>query len=105
MEVIGPQKRTTTAVAFSLGFTLGVVLLPGFAWFLQEWRTLQGVISVPLLAFVIWAWYLPESPRWLIAVGKMSAARKVILKACSDNRVSIHNIDSVLEQLRNKILQ
>ncbi|KAL3245276.1 hypothetical protein MRX96_018093 [Rhipicephalus microplus] len=105
MEVIGPQKRTTTAVAFSLGFTLGVVLLPGFAWFLQEWRTLQGVISVPLLAFVIWAWYLPESPRWLIAVGKMSAARKVILKACSDNRVPIHNIDSVLEQLRNKILQ
>ncbi|KAL1417599.1 hypothetical protein MTO96_006153 [Rhipicephalus appendiculatus] len=104
MEVIGPQKRRNTAVAFSLGFALGVVLLPGFAWFLQEWRTLQGVVSVPLLVFVVWSWYLPESPRWLIAVGKMSEARKVMLKACSDNGVPVGNIDSVLEQLRNKIL-
>ncbi|XP_077489952.1 organic cation transporter protein-like [Amblyomma americanum] len=105
MEVIGPKKRTTTAVAFSLGFALGIILLPGFAWFLQDWRTLQGAITVPLLIFVIWSWYLPESPRWLIATGKMSAARKAILKACKDNGLRIDDVDSVLAQLRNKILQ
>lgn len=105
MEVIGPKKRTTTAVAFSLGFALGIIILPGFAWFLQDWRTLQGAITVPLLVFVIWAWYLPESPRWLIATGKMPAARKAILKACKDNGLQIDDIDSVLAQLRKKILQ
>uniref|UniRef100_A0A1E1X5V1 Putative organic cation/carnitine transporter n=1 Tax=Amblyomma aureolatum TaxID=187763 RepID=A0A1E1X5V1_9ACAR len=105
MEVIGPKKRTSTAVAFSLGFALGIIILPAFAWFLQDWRTLQGAISVPLLALVIWSWYLPESPRWLIATGKMSEARKAILKACKDNGLRIDDVDSVLAQLRKKILQ
>ncbi|KAL1473867.1 hypothetical protein MTO96_038408 [Rhipicephalus appendiculatus] len=49
--------------------------------------------------------FLPESPRWLIAKGKMSAARKVILKACTDNRLHVDDIDIVLAQLRKKILQ
>lgn len=105
MEVIGPERRTTAAVAFSVGFAMGIIMLPVFAWLLQDWRTLQGAISVPLLVFVIWSWYLPESPRWLIATGKMDAARKVILKACADNRQPIDDIDSVLGQLRKKILQ
>lgn len=105
MEVIGPQKRTTTAVAFSIGFALGIVMLPGFAWFLQDWRTMQGAITVPLLVFVVWSWYLPESPRWLIATGKISKARKVILKACADNGRRIEDIDLVLGQLRKKISQ
>lgn len=105
MEVIGPQKRTTTAVAFSIGFALGIVMLPGFAWFLQDWRTMQGAITVPLLVFVVWAWYLPESPRWLIATGKISKARTVILKACADNGRHIEDVDLVLAQLRKKISQ
>ncbi|XP_075558257.1 organic cation transporter protein-like isoform X2 [Dermacentor variabilis] len=105
MEVIGPQKRTTTAVAFSFGFAIGIIMLPGFAWLLQDWRSLQAAISVPLLVFVVWSWYLPESPRWLIATGKMTAARKVILKACADNGQPVDDIDSVLGQLRKKILQ
>ncbi|KAL1474744.1 hypothetical protein MTO96_037761 [Rhipicephalus appendiculatus] len=105
MEVIGPQKRTTAALAFSVGFAIGIIMLPGFAWLLQDWRSLQGAISVPLLVFVVWSWYLPESPRWLIATGKMDEARKVILKACADNRQPIDDIDSVLGQLRKKILQ
>lgn len=105
MEVIGPQKRTTTAVAFSIGFALGIVTLPAFAWFLQEWRTMQGAITVPILVIVVWSWYLPESPRWLIATGKISEARKVILKACADNGRHIEDVDLVLAELRKKILQ
>nr|XP_037286204.1 organic cation transporter protein-like [Rhipicephalus microplus] len=105
MEVIGPQKRTTAALAFSVGFAIGIIMLPGFAWVLQDWRSLQGAISVPLLVFVLWSWYLPESPRWLIATGKMDEARKVILKACADNKQPIDDIDTVLGQLRKKILQ
>ncbi|KAK8759668.1 hypothetical protein V5799_002700 [Amblyomma americanum] len=105
MEVIGPRKRTTAALVLTLGFAVGIMMLPGFAWLLQDWRTLQGVLSIPLLVLVVWAWYLPESPRWLIATGRMSAARKVILKACADNGLPLDDPDSVLAQLRKKILQ
>ncbi|KAH8029558.1 hypothetical protein HPB51_001283 [Rhipicephalus microplus] len=105
MEVIGLKETTAAALALGVGFSLGIIMLPGLAWFIQDWRMLQWAITTPFLAFIIWSWFLPESPRWLIAKGKMSAARKVILKACTDNRLHVDDIDIVLAQLRKKILQ
>lgn len=105
MEVIGLQKRTAAALALGVGFSLGIIVLPGLAWFLQDWRTLQWAMSAPFLVFVVWSWFLPESPRWLIAKGKVPEARKVILKACADNGLQVDDIDMVLVQLRKKILQ
>ncbi|XP_075728269.1 organic cation transporter protein isoform X4 [Rhipicephalus microplus] len=105
MEVIGLKERTAAALALGVGFSLGIIMLPGLAWFIQDWRMLQWAITTPFLAFIIWSWFLPESPRWLVAKGKMSAARKVILKACTDNRLHVDDIDIVLAQLRKKILQ
>lgn len=105
MEVVGPCKRTTTAVAFSLGFAIGLLALPAFAWVFQDWRHLQAVISVPLVIFVAWSWYLPESPRWLVATGKLKKARKVLLQAGAANNIEIKNVDSIIEQLRRKITE
>ncbi|CAN8007720.1 unnamed protein product [Ixodes pacificus] len=105
MEVVGPCKRTTTAIAFSLGFAIGLLALPAFAWVFQDWRHLQAVISVPLVIFVAWSWYLPESPRWLVATGKLKKARKVLLQAGAANNIEIKNVDSIIEQLRRKITE
>ncbi|XP_040063335.1 organic cation transporter protein [Ixodes scapularis] len=105
MEVVGPCKRTTTAVAFSLGFAIGLLALPAFAWVFQDWRHLQAVISVPLVIFVAWSWYLPESPRWLVATGRLKKARKVLLQAGAANNIEIKNVDSIIEQLRRKITE
>uniref|UniRef100_A0A2R5LBH7 Putative organic cation/carnitine transporter n=1 Tax=Ornithodoros turicata TaxID=34597 RepID=A0A2R5LBH7_9ACAR len=105
MEVIGPKQRTTTALAFSMGFAVGVLLLPGFAWVFQEWRHLQLAITAPLIIFLIASWFLPESPRWLVATGRMDEARAVILRAARVNGIHIEDIDASLTQLRKKILQ
>ncbi|EEC06132.1 organic cation/carnitine transporter, putative, partial [Ixodes scapularis] len=105
MEVVGPRKRTTTAVAFSLGFALGLCALPAFAWVFQDWRQLQVAISLPLVVFLAWSWYLPESPRWLVATGKLKRARRVLLQAGTANGIEIKNVDSIIEQLRRKITE
>ncbi|XP_037581795.1 organic cation transporter protein-like isoform X2 [Dermacentor silvarum] len=105
MEVIGLQKRTAAALALGVGFSLGIIMLPGLAWFIQDWRTLQWTISAPFVVFIFWSWFLPESPRWLIAKGKIPEARKVILKACADNRLQVDEIDMALVDLRKKVLQ
>ncbi|XP_042142080.1 organic cation transporter protein-like [Ixodes scapularis] len=105
MEVVGPRKRTTTAVAFSLGFALGLCALPAFAWVFQDWRQLQVAISLPLVVFLAWSWYLPESPRWLVATGKLKRARRVLLQAGTANGIEIKNVDSIIEQLRWKITE
>ncbi|CAN8002628.1 unnamed protein product [Ixodes hexagonus] len=105
MEVVGPRKRTTTAIAFSLGFALGLMALPGFAWVFQNWRHLQVAITVPMVIFFVWSWYLPESPRWLVATGKLKRARKVLLEAGAANNIDMKNVDSIIEQLRRKITE
>ncbi|KAJ4912242.1 Monosaccharide-sensing protein 3 [Raphanus sativus] len=49
---------------------------------LQEspsWRLMLGVLSIPsVMYFVLAAFFLPESPRWLVSKGRMEEARKVL---------------------------
>ncbi|KAG5415126.1 hypothetical protein IGI04_002693 [Brassica rapa subsp. trilocularis] len=51
-----------------------------FGMSLQEspsWRLMLGVLSIPsILYFVLAAFFLPESPRWLVSKGRMEEARQ-----------------------------
>ncbi|CAN8007721.1 unnamed protein product [Ixodes pacificus] len=105
MEVIGPKERTSASITFALGFALGLVALPGLAWILQDWRHLQAAITVPLVVLAVWAWFLPESPRWLIAMGRLKEARKIIRQAGAANKLDTKDVDSVVEQLYKKITE
>ncbi|KAL0714121.1 hypothetical protein Bca4012_021100 [Brassica carinata] len=53
-----------------------------FGMSLQEspsWRLMLGVLSIPsVLYFLLAAFFLPESPRWLASKGRMEEARKVL---------------------------
>ncbi|CDY33276.1 BnaA01g19430D [Brassica napus] len=53
-----------------------------FGMSLQEspsWRLMLGVLSIPsILYFVLAAFFLPESPRWLVSKGRMEEARQVL---------------------------
>uniref|UniRef100_A0A131YU90 MFS transporter, OCT family, solute carrier family 22 (Organic cation transporter), member 4/5 n=1 Tax=Rhipicephalus appendiculatus TaxID=34631 RepID=A0A131YU90_RHIAP len=105
VEVTGPKRRTQAAIAFTLGFALSLFLLPGTVWLIQHWRYVQVAITMPFIAIVVWSWYLPESPRWLVATGRTKEAASVVLRAASSNGIEIEDIDSALGQLRKKILQ
>lgn len=44
-----------------------------------DWRLMLGVLSVPsVLYFALTAFYLPESPRWLVSKGRMTEAKRVL---------------------------
>ncbi|KAL1199764.1 Monosaccharide-sensing protein 3 [Cardamine amara subsp. amara] len=53
-----------------------------FGMSLQEspsWRLMLGVLSIPsILYFALAAFFLPESPRWLVSKGRMEEARQVL---------------------------
>lgn len=51
------------------------------------WRIPSLVQAVPSVLQVILVWFIPESPRWLIAKGRITEARKILAKyhANSDN--------------------
>ncbi|MCO5590669.1 hypothetical protein L7F22_044643 [Adiantum nelumboides] len=44
-----------------------------------NWRLMIGILLVPSLAYLaLCTFFLPESPRWLVSKGRMSAAKQVL---------------------------
>ncbi|XP_070567165.1 organic cation transporter protein-like [Ptychodera flava] len=77
-ELVGPSKRVLVGMINAASFGVGYLLMVLLAYFIREWWLLQLIVSLPaILLFTYW-WLLPESPRWLISVGKMEEAEEII---------------------------
>ena len=81
----------------------GMVLLPYIAVGIQDWyyfgmaTTLCNLVFIPLIPFI------PESPCWLVQVGKLDRAEKIIARMRRFNGdVEIKNLKKVLEDLVEK---
>ncbi|XP_070532073.1 organic cation transporter protein-like [Ptychodera flava] len=88
-EITGPSKRTIAAMVFMIYFGVGYMMLALYGYLIRDWRTLQLVVSVPTILFLSYWWLIPESPRWLIAVGRKEEAEKIIRKCGRVNNVPV----------------
>ncbi|XP_014215264.1 carcinine transporter-like [Copidosoma floridanum] len=78
LELVGPNYRSFVTVLTCTFYTIGLCMLAGVTYFVQEWRTLALVTSAPFSSYFFYWWYLPESPRWLLAQGKYQEAHKIL---------------------------
>ncbi|XP_053573166.1 organic cation/carnitine transporter 2 [Bombina bombina] len=87
-EILGKSARIIfSTLGVCIFFAIGYMMLPLFAFFLREWRTLLLALTVPgLLCIPLW-WIIPESPQWLISQGRIEEAEAIIRKAAKINRV------------------
>ena len=61
------------------------------AWLMNSlsWKWLKVVCTVPV-AFVFFTYKIvPESPRWLLAVGKIEAAKDILIKMANVNSAKV----------------
>lgn len=65
----------------------------------DSWRWMFGLGAIPSAFFFLGAWYLPESPRWLIKAGKSDAARN-IMKRIGGETYSNNSLDSIQKSLQ-----
>uniref|UniRef100_U5EU46 Putative synaptic vesicle transporter svop n=1 Tax=Corethrella appendiculata TaxID=1370023 RepID=U5EU46_9DIPT len=89
IEFVDPQRRTIAGIVCMIFFSLGYILLALIAYHYRTWRSLQIVISLPTLLFLLYWKIAPESIRWLIANGKIDEAIILIKKIAKFNRVNI----------------
>ncbi|XP_068600525.1 solute carrier family 22 member 4-like [Brachionichthys hirsutus] len=88
----GHVRVLFSSVGLSCGFALGYMLLPLFAYFIREWKHLLFVTSLPGLVFIpIW-WLIPESPRWLLSVGRVEEAEATVRRIAKLNKVEAPSI-------------
>ncbi|ELV11439.1 Solute carrier family 22 member 5 [Tupaia chinensis] len=87
-EILGKSIRIIfSTLGVCIFYAVGYMVLPLFAYFIRDWRTLLLALTVPgVLCVVLW-WFIPESPRWLISQGRFEEAEVIIRKAAKINGI------------------
>lgn len=88
-EIVGPSKRIVCGILVAAQFGVGVSLFAVLAYFFRYWRTLQLIISAPMLLLFLLALIMHESPRWLFTRGKFERAEKIICKMAAVNQTEV----------------
>lgn len=86
---MAPKGRVLGNTILNVISTLGMMSLPAFSWWLQDWRKLLRIIYTPAILVFTYLWLLNESVRWLLSKGRNEEAAKVLLKAAKMNNVDI----------------
>jgi len=98
-EISPPRIRGRLVALYQLAITLGILvayfsnaglqsLSDGYEssidfiqWIIgkEVWRSMFGTELIPAILFLILLYFIPESPRWLIAVSEKESARKIMV--------------------------
>ncbi|XP_063046702.1 organic cation/carnitine transporter 2-like [Engraulis encrasicolus] len=86
--LIKSTRESFGILGVGLCYATGYAVLPLFAYFIRDWRTLQiGLSLVGFLYIPLW-WFIPESPRWLITQGRLQEAEAIIRAAAKRNGIT-----------------
>lgn len=86
-------------IVLNIAYSIGLVLLSGIVYLVRDWRYLSLAVSLPLFLLFSCFFILPESPRWLVATGKITRAAQVMKTIARVNQKPIpDNFEDVLRQ-------
>eukprot|EP00057_Strongylocentrotus_purpuratus_P005121 XP_003730263.1 PREDICTED: solute carrier family 22 member 15-like [Strongylocentrotus purpuratus] len=77
-ENLSSHHRALSATCCPSTFALGVMLYALMAYFIRDWRNLLLLSSLPVGAYLLIYFVIPESPRWLISKGRISEAEDIL---------------------------
>ncbi|NXB57570.1 S226B protein, partial [Struthidea cinerea] len=85
LEWMPTQMRALVGTFMGYCYTAGQFLLAGIAFAVPDWRQLQLAVSLPFFVFFLYSWWLTESARWLVMVGKSHRALRELQKVARIN--------------------
>ncbi|XP_032516727.1 organic cation transporter protein-like isoform X2 [Danaus plexippus] len=97
VELVGGKWVTIAGVCNFFPLPLAYIIVSLLSLAMPNWRQLQLALSVPG-CFLLLMWFvLPESPRWLLNMGRTEEAREILERAAKFNkRNTVADIDKLL---------
>lgn len=101
-DITGGKYRKSVICLFETFWGVGVISLPLIANWLPQWSwtSMYLAISLPTIVYIlVWFW-IPDSPKWLLAHGQINAAKDCLFYAMRVNKRSSRlpaNFDSFLQ--------
>ncbi|XP_022649377.1 organic cation transporter protein-like isoform X2 [Varroa jacobsoni] len=77
-EVALPADRNYLHLGMTLGLGVTQVLLPSMAKWLDNWRYVQLATGLSAAFLIPFLFFMYESPRWLLAMGKQDEAQRAL---------------------------
>ncbi|KAL1123675.1 hypothetical protein AAG570_001448, partial [Ranatra chinensis] len=102
LELVGPNYRSFVTVMTCLFYTLGLILLAGITYLVRDWQLLAIATSSPFLIYYIYWWFLPESPRWLLAKGRLEEALRILETLARVNKEELPS--AFIQKLKQKMM-
>ncbi|WP_327092650.1 sugar porter family MFS transporter [Nonomuraea sp. NBC_01738] len=98
------QLAIVLGIAVSQLANYGIASLAGgdvnnTLWGLQAWQWMLGACVIPAVLYLVFASIIPESPRYLVAVGRMDEAREVLTKVEGPGV----DLDAELAEIKSKL--
>ncbi|XP_055547162.1 organic cation transporter protein-like [Wyeomyia smithii] len=85
VELVSGKPRTVIGILNILPVAISYMLTAGIAFYVREWRLMQFAITAPGAVLLLMWYWVPESPRWLLAKGKIEELKRLIDTAARVN--------------------
>ena len=103
LEFVGGKWNTIIGGGLEYVWVCGWLLLAALAYIFRDWRELMLYSSVPsLLSFLLY-WLIPESPRWLLSMGRMEEAEAIVKTAAEFNQTTLPSDWTLKSVQREKV--
>ncbi|XP_060880528.1 solute carrier family 22 member 21-like isoform X1 [Metopolophium dirhodum] len=85
LELVSPKSRVTVSTLMGCFYPMGAVIMGFAAYMILDWRIMLRVLYLPGLLILGYAWYVPESMRWLQTQNRIEEMAKVLSKVAESN--------------------
>ena len=96
MEIAAGPYKTYISMSMNYSWPICRLIIAGLAWSLRNYHWHLVAISAMVGVGSVILYWLPESPRWLIAKGRMQDAKKVLSEASKKNKMPVEPEQIVL---------
>lgn len=105
LESCGPKHRSDIYMIAGFGWVFGYLIVPGIAFWFRDYRAMCLVTILPIVVSMIWFYFIPESPRWLITNGQVSEAETTLRAILKQNGLNDEEFEQKFFELKTHLLK